>query len=114
MLRFIEEHDNITQAQVAREVGISTTTISEVLRLCYKGKTCDKQLVKLHNWLELAARRDTIIRSRRFVEITVAREVMFVAQTAAETCKMAVVYGPSHIGKTMTLVGRSTARGHRV
>ncbi len=102
VLRFIEEH-GITQAQVAREVGFSSSTISEVLRQRHVSKTGDRHLAALHNWLELAARRGEIIRSKRFVEITVAREIMLVAQTAAETCKIGVVYGPSHIGKTMTL-----------
>ena len=49
-------------------MGMSSTTISEVLRLKYKGKTCDQQLIKLHNWLELAARRENIVHNRRFVE----------------------------------------------
>ena len=102
VLRFIDEH-GITQATVARECGISTTTISEVLRNQYKGKTSDRQLVKLHNWLELAARRENIIRSRTFVETSVATEILQVAGIVAETCRCGVIFGPAHIGKTLTL-----------
>lgn len=102
VLRYLDEHD-ITQATVAREVGISTTTISEVLRQRYAGKTSDRQLVKIHNWLELAARRQNIVHSRAFVETSVAREILQVASLTAETLKMSVVFGPAHIGKTMTL-----------
>lgn len=102
VLKFIDEQ-GITQAAVAREVGISTTTISEVLRRRYQGKTSDKQLVKLHNWLELAARRENIVRSRTFVETTVAREILQVAGIVAETCKIGVVFGPAQLGKTFTL-----------
>ena len=102
VLRFIQEH-GITQATVAREVGIGHTTVSDVLHLCYKGKTCDKHLVKLHNWLELAARRENIVHSRKFVEHSVAVEILQVAGVVAETCTMGVVYGPARIGKTMTL-----------
>ncbi len=100
--KFLDEH-RITQASVAREVGISTTTISEVLRLQYKGHTSDAQLVKLHNWLELAARRENIVHNREWVETSVAREILSVAGIVAETCKIGVVFGPSHIGKTFTL-----------
>lgn len=102
VLRFIEEH-GLSQKAVAREVGVSTTTISEVLRNRYKGATSDKQLVRLHNWLELAARRENIVHSRTFVETTVAREILHVAGIVAETCKMGVVFGPAQIGKTFTL-----------
>jgi len=102
ILKFIDEH-GLSQKVVAREVGISTTTISEVLRNQYKGKTSDKQLVRLHNWLELAARRENIVRSKKWVETSVAREIIQVAAVTAETCKIGVVFGPAQLGKTFTL-----------
>ncbi len=102
VLRFIEEH-GITQASVAREVGISSTTISDILRLRYRGKTGDAQLIKLHNWLELAARRENLLRNRQFVETSVALEILQVATVVAETCKMGVVFGPAQIGETFAL-----------
>jgi len=100
--RFIEEN-GITQNQAAREIGIGSTTISEVVRLRYTGKTADAHLIRIHNWMELTARRDTIVRSRTFVETSVAEEILLVAQTVAETCKMGVVFGPAQIGKSFTL-----------
>lgn len=100
--RFIEESD-YTQNAIARELDISSTTISEILRDRWKGRTGDKHLVRIHNWLELTARRDTIVRSRKFVKTCVAEEILLVARTVAETLKMGVIYGPSHIGKTFTL-----------
>ncbi len=99
---FIAEHD-YTQNAVARELDMSSTTISEVLRLRYTGKSADRHLVRIHNWMELTARRDTIVRSKKFVETSVAREILLVARTCAETCKMAVVFGPAQLGKTFTL-----------
>lgn len=102
ILRFIAEQ-GLTQALVAREAGIGKTTVNEVLRLRHAGKTCDQHLVRLHNWLELAARRENLIRRRKFVEHSVATDILHVAGIVAETCKMGVVYGPSHIGKSMTL-----------
>lgn len=100
--RFIEEHA-YTQNAVAREIGVSSTTISEVVRLRYIGKTADSHLVKVHNWMELAARRDNIVHNPQFVETSIARQVQQVAGIVAETCKMGVVFGPAQIGKTFTL-----------
>ncbi len=101
-LKFIEETD-YTQAAIARELDISSSTISEILRNRWKGKNGDKHLAHIHNWLELAACRENIVRSKKFVEHSVAREILGVARIAAETCKMAVIYGPARIGKTFTL-----------
>ncbi len=101
-LRFVEETD-YTQNAIARELGISSTTISEILRDRWKGKTGDKHLARIHNWLELTAHRDTIVRSKQWVETSVASEVLLVAHTVAETCMIGVVYGPARIGKTLTL-----------
>ncbi len=100
--RFIEEF-GYTQAAVAREVGISTSTMSDVLRLTYKGNSMDRHLVRLHNWMELAARRENMLRRRKFVEHSVATEILQVVDIISETCTMGVIYGPARIGKTMTL-----------
>ncbi|MBI4716594.1 MAG: AAA family ATPase [Planctomycetes bacterium] len=100
--RFIEEY-GFTQAAVARELGWSTSTMSDVVRLTYKGDSIDRRLVGIHNWMELAARRENMLRKRRFVEHSVAIEILQVAGIVAETCKMGVVFGPAQIGKSMTL-----------
>jgi DNA transposition AAA+ family ATPase len=100
--RFIEASD-YTQAAIARELGLSNTTISELMRDRWKGKTGDKHLVSIHNWLELAARRDGIVKSREFVRHSVAREILTVAGVVAETCQIGVIFGPARIGKTFTL-----------
>ena len=100
--RFIEEH-GYTQIAVARAIGLGTSTVSALVRLQYKGKTADSHLVKIHNWMELTARRDNLVHNREFVITSVAREIIQVANTVADTCKMGAIYGPAHIGKTMTL-----------
>ena len=78
-LKFVEETD-YTQNAIARELDISSTTISEILRDRWKGKTGDKHLAAIHNWLELAARRDSIVRNRQFVETLVAQEILSVVR----------------------------------
>ena len=100
--RFIEEY-GYTQAAVGRELGWSSSAISEIARLQYRGKTIDQHLVKLHNWMELAARRENMLRKRKFVKHSVTVEILQVAEVVCETCKMGAVYGPAQIGKTMTL-----------
>lgn len=101
-IKFLAEF-GYTQATVARELGMSRTVMYDVARLSYSGKTMDGYLVKIHNWMELAARRENMLRKRRFVEHTVATEILQVASIVSETCKMGVVFGPAQIGKTMTL-----------
>ncbi|MCK4660184.1 MAG: AAA family ATPase [Phycisphaerae bacterium] len=101
--KFLDENPGYTQAKIARELGISDPTFSSVLKERQTGKAADKHLTQLHNWLELEARRDNIIRNREFIETTVALAVIGVARIVAETCKMGVVYGPAQIGKTFTL-----------
>jgi len=100
--RFLVDY-NYTQAGVAREIGVSSTTISEVLRLRYTGGAMDRHLIRVHNWMELTARRNAIVRSREFVETLVANEILQVARITAETCQMGLVFGPARIGKTFTL-----------
>jgi DNA transposition AAA+ family ATPase len=103
-----QKHD-IPQKQIAKQIGCSKGTVSEVLRGTYgKGRgngKCDdtEYLRRLNNWMELDARRLNLIQSREFVETTVAREIVQVAEIVAETCKIGVVYGPSQLGKSYTL-----------
>jgi len=92
-----------TQAAIARELNLSNSTISELLRNRWKGTNGDKHLARIHNWIELTARRDSIIRSREFVKTAVAHEILTVAGVVAETCQMGLIFGPARIGKTFTL-----------
>ncbi len=100
--RFSAEH-GYTQAAAAREMGIARQTLQLALNVKSPTPAGDKHLIRLHNWMELSARRLGILAKRRFVETSVAREILIVARTAAETCGMAVVFGPARIGKSFTL-----------
>ena len=101
--RNLIETTDYTQAKIARELGISNSTISELLKDRWKGPSGDRHLARLHNWMELTARRDSILASKTCVDTTVAREIITVARIVAETCQMGVVFGPARIGKTITL-----------
>lgn len=101
--RAFMEASGYTQNAIARELELSSSTMSGILTGRLKGETGDKHLVALHNWLELTAQRDNIVRSKTWVETSVAREILTVARTCAETCKIACVFGPAQIGKSFTL-----------
>lgn len=102
--RFLEQ-SKYTQTSVAKELGIKGNYLSELLRFVDKSSEANRnrKFAELHNWMELAARRDNLVHNKSFVEISVATEVMQVASIVAETCKIGVVFGPAQIGKTMTL-----------
>lgn len=104
VLKFLPEN-GLVQADAARELGMSAQNMSLILTAARgtASVTTDKHLIRLHNWMELTARRIGILSKRRFVETSVAREILIVARTAAETCGMAVVFGPARIGKSFTL-----------
>jgi DNA transposition AAA+ family ATPase len=102
-VRSFVKAQQLCHSQVSREVGINSTILAQVLAERFHGTTLDRHLARLHNWLELAARRADILGSRSFVETSVAREILSVARVVCDTCKMGVVFGPAQIGKTMTL-----------
>ncbi|GJM25072.1 MAG: hypothetical protein DHS20C16_14870 [Phycisphaerae bacterium] len=96
------QRNEITLVQIAREIGISQSTVSEVLLRKYSGKA-DKHLRALNNWLELTVRRQNVIQNKKWVDTAVAREIVMVAELASETLCMAAVWGPARIGKSFTL-----------
>ena len=99
---FSAEH-GYTQVAVAREIGVSAPALSDGLMRRAGHTASDKVLVRLHNWMELTARRRAVSGSRKFVVTSVAREILTVAKTVAETLKIGVVWGPAQIGKSMSL-----------
>ena len=94
--------NEITLVQIAREIGVSQTTVSEVLMRKYGGRA-DKHLRALNNWMELSARRKNVIQNKQWVDTSVAREIVTVAEIASETLCMAAIWGPARIGKSFTL-----------
>ena len=92
----------ISLAQIGREIGVSASTISEVLLRKYSGRA-DKHLRALNNWIELHSRRMNVVQNKEFVETAVAKEIVTVAEITTETCCMSAVWGPARIGKSFTL-----------
>ena len=101
--------DRVTRAKLAKAIGESKSTVSQVLACKYpEGKQDgfrkrDDILRKLDKHLALLrARRDSPQRSD-FAWTGVAEEVRGVANTAVMLCSLAAVYGPAGIGKTLCL-----------
>jgi len=99
---FIDQQ-GCTQKAAARELDVSDSVVSEVLRKRDAARMASKVFVRINNWMELTAQRDTIVRSKEFVETSVAQDILSVALIVAETCKIGVIFGPAQIGKSCTL-----------
>jgi len=64
----------LTQAYVAKKLGVSTSIVSQYLRKKYKGNLAELTN-KVHNWLESEERREKRHRKKIFVETTVAKKI---------------------------------------
>jgi DNA transposition AAA+ family ATPase len=106
----------IKRADVCRQIGIESPTLSEILRGVYKvaPETLDAHLRQLNNWVEIDSRRDNLLANRDYVETTIARKIITAAEYVIETCGMGAVWGPARIGKTFTLeaIAREERYGH--
>lgn len=96
----------MSQQQLAREIGtLRASTLSEILSGEYGKKVSpeklDAALRAMNNAIEVDARRRAAGTNRRFVETTVATKILIAAQQASSKSIIAVVHGPSGIGKTM-------------
>jgi DNA transposition AAA+ family ATPase len=93
---------NLSQTYVARAIGISSSTFSEVVGGRYKGDW--KQVIfDLDRWLEDEHKRDASPRPTEFVRTKVAEDIMTVAEATATLKMMGLVFGPAGIGKTIAL-----------
>ncbi len=120
VVEYLTRH-NISRQTMARECGIGSSTVSQVLSDTYgaKGKkrSDDTRFLRaLNNWMELDARRRNVVQDPQYVDTSVAREIVTVAEIVSETCRMGVVYGPAQIGKSFTLksLAGSDRLGHPI
>jgi DNA transposition AAA+ family ATPase len=93
---------NLNKAYVARQIGVSTTTIWEVLAGKYKGDWQGITL-QLDRWLEDEQKREQAPRPTEFVRTQVAEDIFTVASVATQLKTIGLVYGPPGIGKTLAL-----------
>jgi len=92
----------MSRAALAKAVGMSASTVGMVLNGSYPGNWAGV-ILDLDRWLEGQEKRDAAPRQTSFVRTGLAEEIMAVADAAATLQTIGLVFGPSGLGKTMTL-----------
>jgi DNA transposition AAA+ family ATPase len=94
----------VSRKDIARAIGVSPPTMSEVLSMSYRG---DWRSVILHldRWLDQQAKADAAPQVSQFCWTSVAREIETVARLVQQLRKIGLVYGPdtAGIGKTLAM-----------
>jgi hypothetical protein len=97
---------NLSQAQIAREVGISGAALSGFLKGTYAGdsKAIDK---KLHQWMTTRTRQASCLNGRdnphEWVNTDTSNKILPALEYAHMAGDITVVYGGSGVGKTESL-----------
>ena len=101
-VRALQESKAISGAQLAREIGVSTATISQILNDRY---TADPSTVieKLASWLELRNQKQQRPANPGFVMTQTARQIMDDMTYAQISQSISVIYGASGVGKSESL-----------
>lgn len=92
----------IFDAQVAKEIGLATATLSQFRNSSYKGN-CEKIARVLNDWMERHARKRRAELPADYVTTRVAEEIKKIVDVACTTCSMAAIVAPSGCGKSMVL-----------
>jgi DNA transposition AAA+ family ATPase len=92
----------VTQAQVAKETGVSPSTINQLLNGNYKADPA-AMLQKLGNWLTAREQRHSAPRDPGFVLTETAKQIAADMTYAHMTQSIAVIHGASGVGKTKAL-----------
>lgn len=94
----------LSQADVAKAIGQSTTYINNVLNGTgnIPPAAVDQILRDLNNWLDREVRARDNAKPESFAYTRVALRLFNVAQTLTERADIAIAYGPAGIGKSIT------------
>ncbi len=101
----VRRHMDSTQLSniyVARALGMSPSTISQVLNHKYAGDS-KSIILDLDRWLDDEVKRASSPKPAEFVLTSVAREIQAVADLASQMNGIGMVYGQAGIGKTLAL-----------
>ncbi|HGX3208077.1 TPA: AAA family ATPase [Serratia marcescens] len=102
-VRATVENAGITYASVAREVGISTGSISQFMNGEYRGDN-NKVASKLSVWLDNRRRRTTEMPTAPdFIATRTVKQIWSALQYAQLAQCITVIYGNSGVGKTRAL-----------
>ncbi len=104
ILSYLEETGE-SRANLARSAGINPSTLTEVLKNNYKGKT-DEMLSKIEDVIQNREdKRAITFKAPELVQTTISRQIKNALRDASTVSipRMLVLYGNSGIGKTRTI-----------
>lgn len=96
------EQSVVTQAQIAKEIGVSGSTVNQLLNGNYKADPT-AMLQKLANWLTAREQRADAPRDPGFVMTETARQINADMGYALTTQSIVIIHGISGVGKTTAL-----------
>lgn len=97
------ESKRVTSSQIAQEISVSPSTLSQILNDQYKANPA-KIIEKLGNWLRMRDQRDANPSvDPGFVMTQTAKQIMDDLSYAQMTESIVVLYGASGVGKSKTL-----------
>lgn len=101
-IKALLEQSIVTQAQIAKEVGVSPSTINQLLNGNYKADPAP-MLQKLANWLTARDQRADAPRDPGFVMTETAKQIIADMNYALATESIVIIHGISGVGKTWAL-----------
>lgn len=96
------EQSTVTQAQIAKEIGVSGSTVNQLLNGNYKADPTS-MIQKLANWLTARDQRADAPRDPGFVMTETAKQIMADMGYALTTQSIVIIHGISGVGKTTAL-----------
>ena len=96
------EQSTVTQAQIAKEIGVSGSTVNQLLNGNYKADPT-AMVQKLANWLTARDQRADAQRDPGFVMTETAKQIMADMGYALTTQSIVIIHGISGVGKTTAL-----------
>lgn len=94
--------ENVSQADLAKMAGVSSSTLTEVLGDKYAGNAL-QTLRRVDAAIDAAESRKQAPAKGEFVMTAVAEEIFAVLKAIVRIDSIGVIHGPSGIGKTLTL-----------
>ena len=106
------EQSTVTQAQIAKEIGVSGSTVNQLLNGNYKADPT-AMVQKLANWLTARDQRADAPRDPGFVMTETAKQIMADMGYALTTQSIVIIHGISGVGKTTALLSAIRNRKHQ-
>lgn len=98
---YVKQFD-IAYSYVARQIGLSPSTISQFLSDEGYAGDAVKVAKRIQEWMDRDARKRSGPKQEGYVATAVAKRILTAIQFTAEEGGIGIVYGPAGVGKTVT------------